>query len=56
MNDFKTFDNQTAGAKAQLKNSINTNWKAKNEAYVNSVKDVIREIKTPVTSNLEVVP
>jgi len=36
-----------------LKNSIRTNWKAKNETYINSVKDVIREIQTPVAAQVE---
>ena len=27
---------------------MRTTWRAKNEAYVNSVKNVIREIKTPI--------
>ena len=54
--DVKTYKGQIAPARAALKNSIKTNWKANNERFVASVKDVIREIKTPVTSNMETVP
>jgi hypothetical protein len=56
VNDLKTYKAQVAPQRAALKNSINTNWKAKQDAYVNSVKDVIREIKTPVRSQMDTVP
>ena len=47
VNDVKTYKAQIAPARNALKNSIRTNWKANNERFVNSVKDVVREIKTP---------
>jgi Txe/YoeB family toxin of Txe-Axe toxin-antitoxin module len=51
--DMKTYKNQIAPARAQLKNSIHTTWKAKANAYTNSVKDIIRELKTPVRAQFE---
>ena len=50
VNDVRTYKAQITPARNVLKNSVRTNWKANNERFVNSVKDVIREIKTPVTS------
>ena len=36
-----------------MKNSIKTNWAAKERVYIDSVKDVIREIQTPVQAQIE---
>jgi len=33
MSDMNTYKTQTAQAKATLKNSVNTTWKAKVQAY-----------------------
>jgi cystathionine beta-lyase family protein involved in aluminum resistance len=34
-----------------LKNSIKTTWKARNTAYVNSVKAIVQELKTPISAS-----
>jgi hypothetical protein len=39
-----------------LKNSINTNWKTRVQVYQNAVRDIVREIKTPVASTMELEP
>ena len=36
-----------------MRDSIRTNWKAKYQTYINSVKDVIREVQTPVQAQIE---
>ena len=51
MNTYKV---QTAPAKAALRNSVNTTWKAKVQAYQNAVKAVVDEIKTPVATHMEI--
>jgi hypothetical protein len=44
VNDLRKYKQEVAPAKAQLKNSIHTTWKAKANAYNNAVKAVIQEL------------
>ena len=51
--DVQEYEQEVAPAKAALRNSVRTNWKAKRDAYINSVKAVIQELQTPATAQVE---
>lgn len=36
-----------------MRNQVRTNWKAKADVYVQAVRDIVTELKTPATAQIE---